>query len=115
MNPTCPPELSEDARAKWAELIADLGDALTPLDLDAIREYAVAFAEEQEALRLLKSCPNPFIVAGDGAPYQNPLRAIVNKARDQMTRSGNCGTPEIQCGTQVHSGFVQGLEGAGRA
>ncbi|MSQ93425.1 MAG: hypothetical protein EXR98_02590 [Gemmataceae bacterium] len=82
-----PPDLPDSARNKWAELVGNLDDEdLDALDLDTIRDYCLAHAEEQAALKLLTDCPNPFIVAGDGQPYINPLRAIINQARAQMMR-----------------------------
>jgi phage terminase small subunit len=87
MPHTPPADLPDLARAKWAEIVGPLdGDTLTQLDLDTIRDYCLAHADEQAAAKLLGECPNPFIVAGDGAPYVNPLRKIIDTARAQMQR-----------------------------
>lgn len=87
MTHTPPPDLPPEAAAKWAEIVGNHdADALTPLDLDAIRDYCLAHAEEQAALKLLGACPNPFVLDADGKLVINPLRAIVKQARAEMQR-----------------------------
>ena len=82
-----PPDLPDDAKTKWSEIVGDHNaESLTPLDLDIIAAYARAYAEEQHALRLLGDCPNPFLLADDGKLHVNPLRSIINQARAQMQR-----------------------------
>jgi hypothetical protein len=86
MNHNPPGDLPDEARAKFVEIVGDDAEPLTPMELDAIASYARAHAEEQAALKLLAEMPNPFILAGDGKPYVNPLRSIINQARAQMQR-----------------------------
>ena len=73
-----PADLTDLALAKLEQIVDALdGDELDPFSVDAIASYARAHADEQQALRLLNECPNPFILATDGKLSVNPLRSIV--------------------------------------
>ncbi len=88
--PPCPKDLCKVGKKKWAELVKELDAAgiLTKLDGDVLRDYVLAYVEEQQAREMLAASGNPFVLSSEttGAIYINPIRHIINKARDQMVR-----------------------------
>ena len=98
------PDLPPAAAAKGREIVGDPdADSLAPIDLDTIRAFCLAVAEEQHAWRLWAEYTNPFISAGAGQPYVNPLRAIINKAPDQPRRVQESGARFVICLTPCPS------------
>ena len=88
-QPPMPRDLDTVGKKKWKELTKALATAgyLCKLDSDLLADYCRAFSEEAQARKLLAACPNPFVLAGEsGIPYINPIRHVINKARDQMTK-----------------------------
>jgi len=91
MSDLSPPVwLNDVARDKWLECI-DILTAVpglaTDLDRGILGQYCEAYAEFMAASDQLGT--DYVVTSRAGAPYQNPLLGVKNKALDRMLRAGD--------------------------
>lgn len=83
--PSCPKDLSAEAKRKWKSTVKLMTDAglISRLDVDLLAMYCEAWARRQDAMRQLGGV---YVLDGDKGKYQNPILHVANKAMDQMIR-----------------------------
>jgi len=83
--PTCPAELSDEAKKEWRRLTKELAAAglLTRMDREALALLCAAYARWVEAEAAIRKY-GLVIKSPSGFPMQSPYLAIANKALDQV-------------------------------
>jgi P27 family predicted phage terminase small subunit len=83
-----PDWLSDEAKAHWPMVAAQLTEAgiLTEIDAQALALYCEAFARWRHANEQVVKF-GPVVKAPSGFPVQSPFLAICNKAWDQMMKA----------------------------
>src|SRR5262249_50218499 len=90
LAPTCPPGLSDAARAEWDRVVPELFalDRVTPLDAAVLAAYCNAVAGYFEALAMIGKYGN-VIKSPNGLLMQSPYVTEFNKHLDTMLRCAN--------------------------
>ena len=83
--PDCPPHLTEEARAEWERLAAELHQLglLTRIDRAALAAYCVCWARWISAERQIVE-QGEVVKSPNGYPIQNPYLSVANEALRQM-------------------------------
>lgn len=106
-----PADLSDEARAKWLELVAPgvWGGVVTAADADALAEYCRLYVRKAKADKAIAEF-GELVTAPNGFPSVNPWLAIANQCRRDMQslRASFGGTPS----TRGRVGRAKVAEGA---